>query len=74
MQPTPWASGGARRKNSWTCGIAAYAIALAIPQVQEFFRLLPPDAQGVGCIALGLVLAAAGLAVAGIRPGRAARL
>ncbi len=54
--------------------IGVYAIALAIPQVQEFFRLVPPDAQGVGCIALGLVLAVAGLAVAGIRPGRAAKL
>ncbi len=54
--------------------IGVYAITLAIPQVQEFFRLVPPDAQGVGCIALGLVVAGAGLAVAGIRPGSAAKL
>jgi len=54
--------------------IGVYAVALAIPPVQDFFRLVPPGAQGVGCIALGLVLAVAGLAIAGIRPGRAARL
>ena len=50
--------------------IAVYAIALAIPPVRDFFRLVPPGAEGVACIALGLVLAAAGLALAGIRPGR----
>jgi magnesium-transporting ATPase (P-type) len=41
--------------------IAGYIVALAIPPLREFFRLVPSGAEGIGCIALGLALAVAGL-------------
>jgi hypothetical protein len=50
--------------------VAAYAVALAIPPLCEFFRLVPPGAEGIGCVVLGVAVAAAGFAIAGIRPGR----
>jgi magnesium-transporting ATPase (P-type) len=62
-----------RRRAGWVGAmcltlVAVYAAGFAIPALRDFFRVVTPGGEALGCIALGLALSVAGLTAAGIRP------
>jgi magnesium-transporting ATPase (P-type) len=65
-----------RRRAGWVGAMCAilvgvYALAFAVAAIRDFFRIVTPGGEALGCIALGLAVAIAGFTAAGIRPGRA---
>ena len=54
--------------------LALYALALGLPQGREFFELALPGGKGVLCALLGMVLAIAGLFLAGLMPWQRTRV
>lgn len=62
-----------RRRAAWVgllCGIllVAYVAALAIPPIREIFRVVVPDGEALGMIALGIGIAVVAMTLLGLRP------
>src|SRR3990170_4364440 len=62
-----------RRRAGWVAAlclalVATYAAAFAIPFVRDVFKIVVPDRQAFGMIALGVGIAVATLTASGIRP------